>query len=591
MSSEVQFWLWMLLLNSILFLPRFLMEWQETAFFPFQGLRRGSLFERVRFLSYRYNYDLFRFCFDWFVGCFVLYLFRHTLDWPFWSWGIFAFYWLLLLQLIYFNLFDKVFNLPPLFYNDTFMLWHGLKIAFTGFLFWTLLALVGLVAFAYFLFWSIEQMLGQLAIGEFGLGSIVAFAFVFAFGLFSHWRYSYEQLPQQTVQSPLRSMRQNIQASLKAKRKLGGLSIDRLKQYNWYEHFTLVEKPNIYFIVVESYGRILLDDPAFDKDYAQWMHNHEQSLAQKGWAMSSALSTPPIVGGASWLSYSSLLYGFRIDNQGTYLALSNNPQIDQYQSFFRWLQQQGYKNYQLNALGGFEKMKIPWETYQRYYAVEEWILYKDLEYHGQLYGFGPSPPDQYSLNFAAEHIRKKNRDPFSLFYITQNSHSPFESPQSIATDWTTLNEQVPPTAQQSKFFEKPQKADYLKAMQYQMDCLVDFVQQQGQSNDVFVLIGDHQPPVLTPRESPQETPVHVIAHRQHHGFVKAFLSYGFSEGLLPKVDSVPIKHEAWYSLWMRCLLAHFAKADAQDLPPYCPNGLEFDVPNSSLDLATSNKST
>ncbi len=221
-------------------------------------------------------------------------------------------------------------------------------------------------------------------------------------------------------------------------------------------------------------------------------------------------------------------------------------------------------------------MKIPWDTYSRFYSVDEWILYKDLKYSGKLYGFGPSPPDQYSLHFAADYIRQQEQAPFTLFYITQNSHSPFESPKEVAEDWKTLSsttesEQV----QRSKFFEKPKKEDYLEAMKYQLDFLFDFVQKQGNENDLFIIIGDHQPPVLTPRENLQETPVHIIANQKHAAFVNDFQTYGFTKGLMPDTSNASLKHEGFYSLWMRNLLKHFSKIKEEQLPEYHRDGLTF----------------
>lgn len=575
MPQELQFWLWLFLLNCILFLPRFLMEWKETAFVPLAGLLKGSAFERFRFLSYRYNYDLFRACFDFFLVCFLLYWFRDSIHLQVLAIPFFIFYLLLLLHFIYFNLFDKVFNLPPLFYNDFYLLWHGLKIAFVGFFFWTLLAIVGVLGIGYGLFYGLTQLLNQLMVIDLGIWSYAIFVGVFAMGWFSSRRYSYEQMPQQLIQSPLRSIFQNIKASFRARKNLGRLKIDRLEEHNIYRDFELPQRPNIYFLVVESYGRILLDDESFAADYKEWMQSHQTNLQKNNWAMTTALSTPPIVGGASWLSYSSILFGFRIDNQGTYLALSNSPDIPKYHSFFRFLQTKSYKNYQLNSLGGFDKMKIPWETYSRYYSVDEWIIYKDLNYNGPLYGFGPSPPDQYALNFAANRIREKAEEPFTLFYITQNSHSPFESPKTVAEDWQTLNTGVENIPQASKFFEKPTKKDYKEAMKYQMDFLMDFVQKQGGENDLFIIIGDHQPPVLTPRESPQETPVHIIAHQKHKAFIDHFKTNGFVPGLLADPNKPNLKHEGLYSLWMRHFLQYFSKVDPSKLPPYFPDGLDF----------------
>ncbi len=568
-NQLLQFWLWFGLLNSLLFLPRLLLEWPGPSFFPLGGLRKGTLFERLRHLSYRYNYDLFRCCFDLVVACLLVYGCRFTneaLVWPF-----FIGYMVWLVYLIYFNFFDKVYQLPPLWFNDWFMLWNGLKLVVAGFLGYAVVALVVIILLGFGLFWAVGQMLNSLLEAEFGIGSLLFVVSVVSVGLFSLKRYSYDQLPQQTVQSPTWSIIQNSYASRQAKKRIRNLNIQTLRQHNIYKNVELARYPNLFFIVVESLGRLVYDDPDFSASYRKQMKVHEQKLRKAGWLMATSRSLSPIVGGASWLSYASMIYGFGIDTQGAYLALANNPEIAKYQSLFRWMQQKGYTNYHLNSLGGFEKMKIPWETYTRFYSVDEWIRYADLNYLGQHYGFGPSPPDQYALHFAENQIRENGKNPFSLFFITQNSHSPFECPDCIADDWKSLNNTHPNRRQTSKFFEKPTRTAYFNAIRYQMDCLFDFVLKAGNDDDLFVFIGDHQPPVLIDRQAPQETPVHILAKNKHRAFVDSLAEFGFVPGLLPELMSEPIRHEGFYSLFMRCLIGHFSETTMP--PPYFPKGI------------------
>ena len=218
-------------------------------------------------------------------------------------------------------------------------------------------------------------------------------------------------------------------------------------------------------------------------------------------------------------------------------------------------------------------MKIPWDIYTRFYSVDEWIKYRDLNYYGEHYGFGPSPPDQYALHFAEDFIREKKQEPFSLFFITQNSHSPFESPKKIMEDWRHLNATTSTVPQTSKFFEKPKKKDYLEAIQYQLNYLMNFIQKTGTENDLFFIIGDHQPPVITNREDPQETPVHIISKNKNSPFIQSFKKYGFKMGLLANLKEKPLAHEGLYSLLMRSMIAHFSTTDENEWPPYFPKGI------------------
>jgi len=113
-------------------------------------------------------------------------------------------------------------------------------------------------------------------------------------------------------------------------------------------------------------------------------------------------------------------------------------------------------------------------------------------------------------------------------------------------------------------------------MKYQLDCLMDFVQQQGNENDLFIIIGDHQPPVLTPRESPQECPIHLISHQKNEAFIRAFQQQHFTKGLLPDLNQTSMKHEGFYSLWMHHFLQHFSKTEEKDLPVYFPDGITIE---------------
>ena len=71
-----------------------------------------------------------------------------------------------------------------------------------------------------------------------------------------------------------------------------------------------------------------------------------------------------------------------------------------------------------------------------------------------MYGFGPSPPDQYSLNKAYEIIAAHNKQPFILFSLSKNAHNPFAEPYELKSDWRQWNNEKG-ADKHARFFEIP----------------------------------------------------------------------------------------------------------------------------------------
>ncbi len=201
-----------------------------------------------------------------------------------------------------------------------------------------------------------------------------------------------------------------------------------------------------------------------------------------------------------------------------------------------------------------------------------WIKYFDLEYIGPEYGFGPSPPDQYAINFAGEKITSQTDGPYAMFYITQNSHTPFESPTEVAEDWWQLRDENFQTAQKSKFWSRPNLDLYGDAIEYQLKYLTDFILRSGGEEDIFILVGDHQPASLSIDIERHETPVHIIGRNK--GFVERWKEYGLRHGMDPSASDVVIPQEALHWALMRCLIGEYAQKGAKQ-PDFLPNGIPF----------------
>ena len=569
--EETKFWLFFFLLNALLFLPKYIAEFKTSSFIPFKGFFKGSLFERFGYLFVRYNYDVFRISIDL---CFIFILlffsrnyFSSDLVIPILS----VFYGVIFSYQVYYIAFEKLYNVEPVFYNDINMLKTGITLitaeSFVK-LASILITIILINLSFYFLTKSSISMLWSFQPGLFSIGII---SFLLIACLISLNRYRLYVKPRQGFQSQTLSIINNARLSIDAKKNLKKFDIDNLLKRCDYSQIELEKRPNIFLIAVESYGRIVLDNPELFSEYKAYMSEHENRLKENGFSARSILSTAPVSGGGSWVSYSSILFGFNIQNQGTFHSLFNLKELDEYESMTRFFRKRGYKNYYLNSLAGYEKIKIPWEDLSRFYGVDEWITYKDLGYNSHLYGFGPAPPDQYSINYAYELIKKKTDQPFTFFFLTQNSHNPFYTLPKMVGNWRGLNKEKVTGHQVSRFLVQPNIENYRKAIKYQMDFLFDFIVKNGSENDLFILVGDHQPTVIAEEKHGKETPLHIIC--KDAKFADQFLEYGFSNDL--SVEGINMmRHEGIYSMFVKEMTKRYGSQSSK-VPTYYPKGTAY----------------
>jgi hypothetical protein len=343
-----------------------------------------------------------------------------------------------------------------------------------------------------------------------------------------------------------------------------------------YSDYRLDQKPDIYFIFVESYGSVLYKRPHFTPPYRALLSELEETFDNAGWQVATALSESPTWGGGSWLAYTSTLFGMRIDSHPQYLELRNKYQVERYPSLGATLHDQGYHYVWLSALDE-NISEVGWAKYTRMLGVDELIRNKDMAYDGPRYGWGPAPPDQWVLHWAHERLQAERDQPLMLFTITQNSHYPWTPHPELVEDWRTLNQPAPEDApvDPDTIALDEMRANYLNAVEYQLQMLTQFILDVGDENSIFVLIGDHQPPAVSRRADGWSTPIHIISRDAR--FVDAFAEYGFTPGLEVSDLEPSLRHEGFYSLFMRELLGRYA-AGAIAEPAYLPEGI---VPEQS----------
>ena len=457
---------------------------------------------------------------------------------------------------VYFTVIEKLYKQPPVLFNDWFVLKLAGRLFFYDMTKRNTMILAGVVVFGILAFYPVYWMINWSMVVPSGIAGITVVGLIALFLLSALMRFDYRATPRDTLQSVGVSLLVNASKSLAASRSLARISVDRLKQFNIDRNVKLVKPPNIIFIVVESYGRVLIDHPELKDEYGRLMTELDGQLNDSGWHAVSTCSQAPVSGGSSWLSYTTLMYGFRVAAQSVFLKLQNAAGVEEFDSVFNWLRRMGYTSWRLSSLGGYQKMKIPYDKYAHLYGVDQWIRHKDLKFKGKEYGFGPCPPDQFSLNRGAQIVREHGSTPFALFFITQNSHSPYDSPVEVAQDWRSLEDDGESEPQESQFWHRPRFQRYGAAIEYQLRYIIDFVINASSEEDLFVVVGDHQPPNFKDDVGSFETPLHILTKNEQ--MVAWLKQEGLSSGLSSAVKGQSICHEDFRSLLIDAMVNSYS---------------------------------
>ncbi len=517
----------------------------------------------------RSNNDIFRLSFDFLLLTFVVYIFRKKLTSSIWTTLFFVFYLALVFYQVYHGALTILYQSDPLFYSDYFLIAEGIPIVQEELgTFKLVLAAIGLLFLVYGLFLLFNRFIGSIVTTKFTKVSKISFIVILLLSVFATINFA-TRLADQRLAFPTISylLLDNIERSKIVRKDIENFDFNKFQKAYDYSNYTLKKTPNVFLLFIESYGKIVYDDEVLSDNYLAQMSSKESILNKNGWSSASAFSISPVTGGRSWLAYTSFMLGTKVSEQATYRYLVDNKAI-KFSGFFQTLQASNYSTYRLSVLPD-NRDDIPYDDYSRVYGFDEWIYRRNLNYHGKLYGWGPAPNDQYSLNFVNEYMRSK-QEPFALFYINLNTHNPFDSPINVVGDWQALGKGgAHDEKAESKFFQKPIITDYANAIKFQFDYLTEFIIKEGSENDVFILIGDHQPPLLTGKNDSFETPVHIIS--KDSSFVAGFVEEGFASGMKVKEGEVTFKHEGLYSLIMREFAQNYGK-DSLNLPLYLPEG-------------------
>ena len=351
----------------------------------------------------------------------------------------------------------------------------------------------------------------------------------------------------------------------------------------------LDRRPDVQLLLVESYGRLLIIDPEAGPAWREQVTDIEQRLRAKGWDMVSAFSRAPISGGRSWLAEGTLLTGIYVRFEAVFQHLVSD--ISKTPNLVSYLDSQGYETI---VLAPKVRPRPGVESINRYdYDLQIGAL--DLDYDGPRFGWGVIP-DQYSLGHTQENVLSKIDGPVFFNFHMVSSHAPWQVIPEILDDWRAVESiDAPPEADEQDRLATPTEeflsrvrryqrkrpkymwmgdADALKieayaaAVRYDLELLTRYL--EGIERDSIVIImGDHQPPLLSREDSSFDVPVHIFA--RDPALLQEFREQGFVDGLLLNTGRPTLlAHEGLFSMMVRALAR--CCSESGEVPPYLPNG-------------------
>lgn len=567
--SEILFWSVFLALNGLNFVINYIFYAKESDFFP---IIRDLKTAKNLGLTESQNCDMFRFVAEFSL----ILLLSRIVDLSAFHVLITSVYLLFLIFNIYQYALRRTYHTEPVLFNDLKLLKNGISIVWHESPFKVLIFGVLLAGFVVGLDYCMQLLLVSNSLqGQTWFFIVVASLWMIimirsilnmkgTYPLYPgdiYMRFHYTAVE---IWINLRRSREHRQLS---KKEFGSRYYKARNEISIELNGT---KPNVFFLFIESYGSYYFNEPALRESSLETYKNFESQLANKGFYSNSIYSTSTAFGGQSWLAYSSVLYGYEMNNNTLFENHLNDPVFRQSNSLLHLFRNMGYKNYNLNPITPIVGINVPYDEMREFYAIDRWILNEDINYNGDEYGWGACAPDQYSMNFMMDLIKKEAPGPFTYFYLTKNSHSPFLSPD-FEQDWRSLNNQSEKEHIHRGFLANPEQTDYANAIQYELDVLQDFMTQHGTDQDIFLLIGDHQPPILSDENiHGRESPVHIFS--KNEAFINQFSQYGFRKDLEELTTNV--RHESLYSIFLNVFAKNYADA-YENLPDYEPKGIQL----------------
>ncbi|MBL8833582.1 MAG: hypothetical protein JNL71_14420 [Rhodospirillales bacterium] len=287
--------------------------------------------------------------------------------------------------------------------------------------------------------------------------------------------------------------------------------------------FAPLGKRSVVLIFVESYGAVTAREPSFAAVLDPLRARLDARLEAAGFARATGLLRSPITGGGSWMAHGTLLSGTRLAAQDAYEVML----VSGVRTLAHRFADAGYR-----TLALMPRIDQPWPegTLLGFGTIR---LQPDLGYSGPRFAW-ESLPDQWVLDrFASADLKP---GPLFAKIVLASSHTPFERVPPFVEDWTKLAtgdayvglpiREFP--VRRGQVFEQDEA--YVASIAYSLESAIRFATERTDDDTLFVVLGDHQPPLTTARRTGDfSVPVHVFSRASE--LVVPFMRRGYAPGL------------------------------------------------------------
>jgi hypothetical protein len=378
----------------------------------------------------------------------------------------------------------------------------------------------------------------------------------------------------------------NVERSIATYRRVRERLAD--SPYRAYQKVSLKEKPELRLFVLESYGRVIWANKDSRAYIQRLLSGLQERLTQAGVHSVSSFSTANVRGARSWLADATMLVGASVENEAFFQHAMQH--IRKQPTLLSFLNAQGYDT---TRLAPADRPRLGLRT-ENPYGYDRILDFAAVGYTGKPYGWGVVP-DQYALGFYNENIAARVKEPSFLFFHTVTAHAPWQKIPPLVEDWRTLNDargkqvELKPPAWNTalrglalRFDRSDTGIDYrpaldkfmrgyLESVRYTLEVFVSDIIGSTRPDRITIVVGDHQPPLITSLKSSYDTPIHVFS--RDRASLDVFRRHGFTDGLaLPTSARSAMSHAGLFSL-----LVHTLAGDSRaGLPPTLPRGYELD---------------
>lgn len=557
-TKYLPFWGWWAALSFLLFLPNYLFYYQQATPWPSTTLEGGETLGALRILFLRNNQDVFRLCGEWVVLSFLFWWGgRPGRGWRFWGWLVAGLYVLLLAYNTYWVFYQRIYGTQPHFADDYLLVKEVLPVFLQGAGVdgWTQLGvgLGGLGAVLVLVGWLFVRWMRATAEARPDRLMLGIWLFIGLFVAAGTWKYRKGTFP--GIWQSVQWFGPRIAESLRSP------APDTLTQGSFFKKLQanllkpLPQKPDVFLVFVEAYGSAVVVSPYTRDSFRLFTDSLTRRLESEGIYTATIYSRSPVIGGRSWLAFTSAMTGLWLDSHLAYDRLLDYP--GSYPHLVRFFSKHGYQTTRISTMKATEQTDslIPLDRINGFFGFETWLRWGDIPYKGYPYNPFGGIPDQYSIEYYYEQVARVDPRPDFLFFITTNSHAPWYLPPPLLDDWHLLD-----TVRHSPHgawwaMPKGMMRRYRLAVEYQLSMLAAFAERHLDEADLLIVVGDHQPPGIDHTYDivdARATPLHVFTRNRQ--LVQSLEQQGFLPGLNRGADQTPLWRHDTLALWLESAL-------------------------------------